>query len=414
MFLKLSGVDEIKSKELRIVSIIGARPQFIKAAMVSRAILHHTRENVDSKITEILVHTGQHYDHNMSQIFFDQMKIPLPEYNLEVGSGSHGEMTGAMLIKIENVLAKEYPDWVLVYGDTNSTLAGALAAAKLHIQVAHVEAGLRSYNRRMPEEINRILTDRISSILFCPSDLAVKNLKKEGIAHGVFKVGDVMYDAFLAYKNLALQKSNIISDLSIKPGNFCLSTLHRQENTDDPSRLIQIFSAFNELAQKECPFVIPLHPRTRKTIKNKRHNMVKNPHVRLISPLNYLDMIALESHARIIFTDSGGMQKEALFARIPCITLREETEWVETVEAGWNYLAGADTQTIIEAFNAVKNLELEVPPDFYGEGNASQLIVESLISNTSFGSKEGKYSSNKEMPNPEESQPGSKNQRTDN
>jgi len=221
-------------------------------------------------------------------------------------------------------------------------------------------------------------------------------------------VGDVMYDAFLEYKNLALQKSSIISDFMLKPGNFCLATLHRQENTDDPSRLFRIFSAFNELAQKECPFIIPLHPRTRKTMKNKKHNVVKNPHVRLISPVNYLDMIALESHARVIFTDSGGMQKEALFAQVPCITLRYETEWIETVEAGLNYLAGADTQTIIEAFNAVKNLELEVPPDFYGEGKASQLIVDSLISDTSFDSMEWKYSFNKEFPNPKEPQPNRK------
>ena len=319
------------------------------------------------------------------------MNIPKPRYHLGVGSGTHGGMTAEMLIKIEKALLDESPDWVLLYGDTNSTLAGAFAAAKLNLPVAHVEAGLRSYNRRMPEEINRILTDRISSALFCPTDTAVENLEKEGIVKGVFKVGDVMYDAFLSFKAQALRKSKILKQLKMNSGNFCLATVHRQENTDDRLRLKNIFAAFDALAEKECPFVIPLHPRTRKAINRFDIGVTENPYVRLISSVSYLDMIALECHARIIFTDSGGIQKEALFAQVPCITLREETEWIETVEAGWNYLAGADTESIIQAFDDVKKTKLAAASDFFGGGKACEQIVDILISTSNLNSQRIKH-----------------------
>ena len=389
---------------MKIVTIVGARPQFIKAAPVSRAIEQHNLDNHGPQITEILVHTGQHYDHNMSQIFFDQLEILPPHYNLGVGSGNHGQMTGAILAKIETVLLKERPDWVLVYGDTNSTVAGALAAAKLHIPVAHVEAGLRSFNRRMPEEINRVLTDHISTILFCPTEAAVNNLKKEGFTnivndgkflyqdlfvnrHSVLSfelsplvvnVGDVMYDAFLANKNLAHQKSGILSDLGLKPKGYCLATVHRQENTEDPRRLLNIFTAFEELSSADCPFIILLHPRTKKALQQHKDKDRLGPHVRLLSPASYLDMIALEVHARVILTDSGGVQKEAYFARVPCVTLREETEWIETIGAGWNHLGGADCRQIADAFEKATSSFPSEQPRLYGEGKASYLLLRHL------------------------------------
>ncbi len=307
--------------KIKIITIVGARPQFVKAVSVSRAIERHNIEEHSPKITEILVHTGQHYDHNMSQVFFDQMEIKQPHYYLGIGSRNHGEMTGAMLISIEKVFFKEKCDLVMVYGDTNSTLAGALAASKLHIPVAHVEAGLRSFNRRMPEEVNRVITDHISSFLFCPTNTAVTNLEKEGVTKGVFKVGDVMYDAFLFYKDLAYRKSRILSDLKLENGEYCLCTVHRQENSDDPTRLANIFAAFEELASNDCPFIFPLHPRTCKSLQQHNIEDHVSPHTRLINPLSYLDMISLLTNAKIIMTDSGGVQKEACFARVPCVTL---------------------------------------------------------------------------------------------
>lgn len=365
---------------MKIISVVGARPQFVKAAMVSRAIAEHNADGVMPGVEEILLHTGQHYDLNMSQVFFDRMDIPEPLYNLGVGSGPHGEMTGSMLIKIEAVLLEENPDWVLVYGDTNSTLAGALAAAKLHIPVAHVESGLRSYNRKMPEELNRVLTDRLSSCLLCPTKASVENLEKEGILSGVYEVGDVMYDAFLAFREIAREKSTVLSGLELSAGEYCLATVHRQENTDDQRRLSGIFGAFDILAAEDCPFIVPLHPRTRKTLDSNTLDVCKNPHVRIIDPVDYIDMIALESDACVILTDSGGIQKEALFAGVPCITLRDETEWVETVDLGWNRLTGADKDLIVNTFRDVISLELGNPPILYGGGKASQKIVECLTS----------------------------------
>jgi len=366
--------------EIKIVTIVGARPQFVKAAAVSRAIRKFNAGASVKRITEVLLHTGQHYDYNMSQVFFEQLEIGEPKYHLGVGSGTHGEMTGAMLAKIEQALMKEEPDWVLVYGDTNSTLAGALAAAKLHIPVAHVEAGLRSFNRQMPEEINRILTDHLSGLLFCPTAAAVRNLGHEGITVGVHMVGDVMYDAFLFYKKLAAERSGILQDLGLRRGKYCLGTVHRQENTEDPQKLDNILTAFEALAREDCPMVLPLHPRTIKVIRMRRGHDIQIPNVMILSPVSYLDMIELEAQAHVIFTDSGGMQKEAFFAHVPCITLREETEWVETVETGWNQLAGTNAQMIADAFITATSSRPEKRVDLYGEGDASEILLERLAS----------------------------------
>lgn len=366
---------------MKIVTIVGARPQFIKAAPVSRAIEEHNLQGKGSRIAEILVHTGQHYDYSMNQVFFEQLELCHPKYNLGVGSGKHGEMTGAMFSKIEAVLINEKPDWVLVYGDTNSTLAGALAAIKSHIPVAHVEAGLRSFNRRMPEEINRVVTDHISNILFCPTDTAVLNLEKEGITSGVLNIGDVMYDAFLFNKTLSDQKSTILADLELRPGSYCLATIHRQENTESPVRLNNIFAAFGQLADASCPFIVPLHPRTLKSLRQNKIAATANPHVRLIPPVSYLDMIAVETQARVILTDSGGVQKEAYFCQVPCVTMRDETEWTETVEAGWNHLSGANLSNIIGAFQLALNSGNPNKDGLYGKGGASQLILSELLSN---------------------------------
>lgn len=347
---------------MRILSVVGARPQFVKAAVVSRVL-------AERGVPEILVHTGQHYDTNMSQVFFEEMHIPTPQYNLGVGSGSHGDQTGETLKRVERVMLDERPDRVLVYGDTNSTLAGALCAAKLHIPVAHVEAGLRSFNRRMPEEINRVLTDHVSDWLLCPTATAVENLEREGIGRGVHEVGDVMYDAVLFYQPIAARRSSILKDLSLMPQTYYLATIHRAENTDDPRRLGSILEA---LAQVGRPIVLPLHPRTRRIL---REQGLETPGtVRLLEPVSYFDMLLLESHAAAIFTDSGGVQKEAFFFHVPCITLRDETEWVETVAAGWNTVVGTDTQRILEASARLTHRPPEEPPLLFGDGRAGEKI----------------------------------------
>jgi UDP-GlcNAc3NAcA epimerase len=360
---------------MKIVTIVGARPQFIKAASVSREIQKSNQEDSGSQIQEIIVHTGQHYDHNMSQIFFDELEIREPDYNLGVGSGSHGQMTGTLLAKIEEVLMEEKPDSVLVYGDTNSTLAGALAAVKLHIPVGHVEAGLRSFNRQMPEEINRVLTDHMAAFLFCPTDAAVNNLKEEGITEGVFKVGDVMFDSFLYNKQLVEKKAIILSELGIKPKGYCLVTVHREENTTNGKRLTGIFEAFNKLATQECPFIAPLHPRTKKALNELGGNRLSGPHVRILEPISYLNMVSLETHAKVILTDSGGVQKEAYFAKVPCITFRDETEWIELVEHGFNVIAGSDSKKICQAYEKMVDRTVIRNPDLYGGGRASKNIV---------------------------------------
>jgi UDP-GlcNAc3NAcA epimerase len=364
---------------MKVVTIVGARPQFIKAASVSRAIQKHTKEH-DVLITEVMVHTGQHYDENMSQVFFEELEIREPDYNLGVGSGTHGQMTGTMLEKIEEVLLEERPDVVLVYGDTNSTLAGALAASKLHMPVGHVEAGLRSFNRQMPEEINRVLTDHVSTFLFCPTDTAVENLKKEGIAEGVFKVGDVMFDSFLFNKQLAEKKSTILSELGLKPKGYCLVTVHREENTTNGKRLTGIFEAFNKLATQDCPFIAPLHPRTAKALNELGGDRLSGSYVRILEPVSYLDMVSLETHAKVILTDSGGVQKEAYFAETPCVTLREETEWVELVKHGSNVIAGCNPEGICGAFEKMVERSVSNNRGLYGSGRASEKIINKLES----------------------------------
>lgn len=354
---------------MKIVTIVGARPQFIKAAVVSREIAKH------SGLKEVIVHTGQHHDHNMSEVFFKEMEIPEPLYNLGVHSDLHGAMTGQMLMKIEEVLVKENPDWVLVFGDTNSTLAGALAAKKLNIRLAHVEAGLRSYNMRMPEEMNRIVTDRISDFLFCPTENAIANLAKEGFSHfncSIFNTGDVMYDAALFYSGKAEQKSTVIQSLGGK--NFILCTFHRAENTDDENKLRSIVDALNKLSG-EIEIIVPLHPRTKKMI------VQKNIPVRftVVEPVSYFDMIQLTKQCRLVMTDSGGLQKEAFFFNKYCVTLRNETEWVELVDNGCNFLTGSNTQKIISTVHDLEGRNFDFSEKLYGEGNAGDLIVKQFL-----------------------------------
>ena len=345
------------SKAKRIVTVVGARPQFIKAAPVARALS-------DVGIVERIVHTGQHFDALMSDVFFEELDIPKPAHNLEVNSLGHGAMTGRMLEKLEEVMLAERPDMVLVYGDTNSTVAGALAAAKLNIPVAHVEAGLRSFNRRMPEEINRVVADHISALLLCPTAAAIANLKTEGITKGVHAVGDVMFDTTLAAVKRAEGRSRILETLGVAPGSYAVSTIHRAENTDDPVRFQRVL-AWLEDAATSAPVILPLHPRTRKLMAATG----KQPRgVRIVDPLGYLDMAWLVHHATGVFTDSGGLQKEAYFHRVPCVTLRDETEWVETVHAGWNRLW-------TEPRYALPRREI----DDYGTGEAAQKIAKLIL-----------------------------------
>jgi len=346
----------------KIVTIVGARPQFVKAAVISRLI---SREYKD-QFQEVLVHTGQHYDENMSDVFFREMRIPEPDINLEIGSGSHGKMTGQMLEKIEEVLLHEKPDFMMVYGDTNSTIAGALAASKLHIPVIHIEAGLRSFNMKMPEEQNRILTDHISSFLFCPTDTAVENLGKEGINQGVYRTGDIMLDASLFYRSL------INEELFDVPEKYMLITLHRAENTDDRERLTSIVNALNRSSKLKG--ILPLHPRTRKMLA--LYGLSFEDHIQVIDPVGYFQMLYLEEKCSCIVTDSGGVQKEAYFFKKPCITMRDQTEWVETVESGWNTLVGANETKIIEK---LENIDVpESYTDLYGSGTAGRDILEIL------------------------------------
>ncbi|WOJ96934.1 UDP-N-acetyl glucosamine 2-epimerase [Congregibacter brevis] len=374
----------------KILTILGARPQFIKAATVSRAL--KSRNDLE----EVIVHTGQHFDANMSEVFFDQLDIPPPNFNLGISGIGHGAMTGRMLEQIEALILAERPKWVLVYGDTNSTLAGALAAAKLDVPVAHVEAGLRSHNPQMPEEVNRILTDRISSLLLCPSDVATQNLSHEGFPfqatqrprsrtnvridsgaaeeQRIEQVGDVMLDAVLHYRNRAEISSDLVG-FNVQRRDYLLCTLHRQENTDDRQRLSAILSALRQIAM-EIPIVLPLHPRTRSKLNQiGASDELKGLHI--LPPVPYLEMLALQMHSSMILTDSGGMQKEAYFHGVPCITLRDETEWVETVDSGWNQLVGADEAGIVRAWR-----ETTVPNDqlknLYGDGKASEKLASLL------------------------------------
>jgi len=355
---------------MKLLSVVGARPQFVKLAPLDRAVQRHNVGHATGAIEHIIVHTGQHYDANMSDVFFDELSLPQPHHHLGIGSGSHGAQTGRMLERIEEVLLQEKPDAVLVLGDTNSTLAGALAAAKLHVPVAHVEAGLRSFNRRMPEEVNRVLADHVSDWLFCPTQTAVDNLKQEGIVQGVHQVGDVMYDAVLHYAKEAQARSCVLKRLKLSAKGYALATVHRAENTDDPQRLKSIFLALEQIAKEGLPVIAPLHPRTRKQLSASG---IQVSQARCIEPVSYLDMLLLEQNAKIILTDSGGVQKEAYWFKVPCLTLRDETEWVETVKAGWNTLVGADRESIVRvvglAQGTLNHLEL------YGSGRAAEQVI---------------------------------------
>lgn len=347
---------------MKVLTVIGARPQFIKAATVSNKI----RLNGN---TEILVHTGQHYDNNMSDIFFEELGIPKPDYNLNIGSSNHGHQTGNMLIALEDIYLKEKPDIVLVYGDTNSTLAGSLCASKLLIPVAHVEAGLRSFNKAMPEEQNRILTDHISDLLFTPTLTAVNNLKNENVTKGVHNVGDVMYDAINLFKERAKKVSTIIEKFDLAPNSYVLSTIHRAENTNSIERLTSILNALSSCGKK---IVLPLHPRTKKFIEE--YNLHIGDNIQIIDPVGYLDMISLQENSQKIVTDSGGVQKEAYFLNKPCITMRDETEWVETVENGWNVIVGSDSNKIM---NALENFNpTGTPASAFGNGDSSSIITQ--------------------------------------
>ena len=353
---------------MKILTVIGARPQFVKAAVVSMSFKEHEH------VAEVIVHTGQHFDANMSDVFFQEMKIPTPDYHLGIDTLSHGAMTGKMLEGIETILLDEKPDYLMVYGDTNSTLAGSLAAAKLHIPVIHVEAGLRSFDMRMPEEINRIVTDRLASILYCPTDAAVENLEKEGFADfdcEIIKNGDVMQDAAIHFTDIAAERSDIIERLGLD--RFVLATLHRAENTDDPSRLTDLISSLEKI-NEEIPVLMPLHPRTAKLLKSSG----LNPAFKLIDPVGYLDMLQLLENCSLVLTDSGGLQKEAFFFKKHCLTLRDQTEWIELVENGFNMVVGADPDKVIHGYEEMINKTSDFSLNLYGNGQAASLITEHL------------------------------------
>ena len=377
---------------IKILTVIGARPQIIKAAALSRAI----RDQYADKIKELILHTGQHYDENMSQVFIEQMQVPLPDYNLNVGSNSHGKQTAEMIVGIEEVLLKEKPHCLLVYGDTNSTLAGAIAGSKLQIPVIHVEAGLRSFNKRMPEEINRISCDHVSTMLFSPTKTGVQNLLNEGFVVNaippysidnpkLYHCGDVMYDNSLYFASIASKHSDILSKLNIEQGNFILGTIHRDNNTDEAERLNAIFRGIASIANEErIPVILPLHPRTSKALKNNldadlQNDIEANPYIRIIEPASFFDMIMLEEHCKIILTDSGGVQKEAYFNKKPCIILRPETEWVEIVEQGLGILADADEENIVNAYKTLINKTDINYPQIFGDGNAAEFICQELV-----------------------------------
>ena len=350
---------------MKILTIVGARPQFVKAATISRQVAN------DPEVEEVLVHTGQHFDANMSEVFFTEMEIPKPKYNLDINALGHGAMTGRMLEGIEKLILEEKPDVVLVYGDTNSTLAGALAARKLHVKVGHVEAGLRSFNMAMPEEVNRILTDRISDFLFCPTDTAVANLQREGydlLDAEVIRTGDVMYDAALFYAQRSAELSTVLKEIPYD--DFALCTLHRAENTDDPERLSGFVKSLNAI-HKQMPIVCPLHPRTRK--KLMEHGLELDVH--LIGPVGYFDMVELLKKCRMVFTDSGGLQKEAFFFKKPCTTMRDQTEWVELVDNGYNRLSTPNEAQMMSAFAEMMCKPPDFTHDLYGDGNAAAAIL---------------------------------------
>jgi UDP-GlcNAc3NAcA epimerase len=381
---------------IKIITILGARPQFIKAAALSRAI----RNKYSNRITEVIVHTGQHYDSNMSQVFFEEMEIPKEDYNLRAGSGSHGQQTATMMAGIENLLLKEKPACVVVYGDTNSTLAGAIASVKIHIPVVHIEAGLRSFNKNMPEEINRILCDHCSTLLFSPTKNGYLNLVKEGFSefskspYGVnnpkiYHCGDVMYDNALFFSEIAEKKSDILKQYGLAPGNYILATIHRDNNTDDLNRFASIFLSLNKISlQYKLQIVIPLHPRTSKALQSNLKKEVydairSNPNFILIPPATFLEMIVLEKNSLLICTDSGGVQKEAFFFEKPCLILRPETEWIELTESGTAILTDVDEKKIMSAFVQFRNRQKLLFPPVFGDGRAAEFICQEIVNNFS-------------------------------
>ncbi len=377
---------------LKLLTIIGARPQIIKAAALSRAI----KNNYSSKIKEVIVHTGQHYDENMSQVFFNELDIPHPDYNLNTGSGTHGSQTAAMIIGIEEILLKEKPDCIVLYGDTNSTLAGAIASSKILVPIVHIEAGLRSFNKAMPEEINRIMCDHVSTLLFSPTKTGYDNLLNEGFKENneapytinnpkIFHCGDVMYDNSLYFSKIAEQKTNIISTNNLEGKPFILATIHRNNNTDEPVRLQALFSAIHKISiQNKVQVVIPLHPRTAKLLSQNLSSELyaavqTSPFIKLLPPVSFLEMIALEKNASMVMTDSGGVQKEAFFFKKPCIILRSETEWVELVDCGSAKIIDANEEKIIEAYTDFSNLKTFDFPDLFGNGKAAEFICKSIL-----------------------------------
>jgi UDP-N-acetylglucosamine 2-epimerase len=372
---------------MKLLSIVGARPQFIKIAPLVRAIDLHNAGNASPRLDHRILHTGQHYDPGMSDVFFSELDLPTADFQLGVGSGTHGRQTAAMLTGIENVLEKERPDITIVYGDTNSTLAGALAAAKLQLPIAHVEAGLRSFDRKMPEEINRITADHLADILLAPTTTAMQHLAREGLAQRAIVTGDLMHDSVLYYRALATTTSSALARLGVKPGGYGLVTLHRAQNTDDPERLAALLGAFNQIAANGLPLVFPLHPRTAGRISAALPRWSPDSRLRLIGPVGYLDSLALLSDARVALTDSGGLQKEALFLGCPCVTLRSETEWVETLQAGANVLTDADPARILSAVETWgarhprghANFSAQAASAF-GAGDAAENILRKLAS----------------------------------
>jgi UDP-GlcNAc3NAcA epimerase len=377
---------------IKIVTVIGARPQIIKAAALSRAI----KNNFADKITEVIVHTGQHYDVNMSEVFFEELNIPKPDYNLNVGSGSHGKQTAAMLTGIEEILIKEKPEAIVLYGDTNSTLAGAIAASKIHVPVVHIEAGLRSCNKAMPEEVNRIMCDHLSTLLFSPTITGFKNLQKEGFNKDarapfnadnpkIYHCGDVMYDNSLYFSDIAESKTGIIQKLRLEKEKFILATIHRNNNTDEPERLNFLFKTLNDISLKfKTEIVLPLHPRTAKLLetnltKENYSDIKSNPGFKITEPASFLEMIALEKNCKLVMTDSGGVQKEAFYFEKPCIILRPETEWVELVECGTAIVTDADEVKIKAAYDALSNADNLKFPKLYGDGHAAEFICDELI-----------------------------------
>lgn len=376
---------------IKLLTVIGARPQIIKAAAISRAVRNHFPDEIEEKI----LHTGQHYDANMSQVFIDELGIPQPDYNLGVGSGKHGEQTAKMIVGIEEVLLSEHFDGIILYGDTNSTLAGAVAASKIHVPIFHIEAGLRSFNMAMPEEVNRMVCDQLSSILFAPTETGIENLRQDGYLKSkakfksrkqrlVYNSGDVMYDNSLYFASIANQKSSIIKNLSLIPGNFILTTIHRDNNTDDKERLSSIFAALLEIAESNhMKVVLPLHPRTAKllpvNLEPTIYNKVKaSEWIQIIPPASFFDIIELEKNAKIVMTDSGGVQKEAFFFEKPCVIFRPETEWVEIVNHGAGIIVDADRQRILDAYQSLTDKKVSFPP-LFGDGNASKFILDKIL-----------------------------------